>query len=152
MKPTTMLGRGDFPPDRHPVTIYLARLAQSSRRTMKQALDSVAAHLTHGKCDARTLDWGKVRHQHTHAVHAILMKKHAPSTVNKKMSAVRSVLKIAWRLGYIGADDHRLATNLPYLPVPISTTARAVTAGELRALFCSCALDRTPKGRATWPS
>jgi hypothetical protein len=42
--------------DRHPVAVYLARLAPSSRRTMRAALDAIAGLLSDDRCDAWSLD------------------------------------------------------------------------------------------------
>src|SRR5690242_16523304 len=80
-------------PDRHPALVYLARLAPGSRRTMRQALDSIADLLNSGRSDAETLDWASLRYQHTAAVRAILAERHAPATANKMLSALRGVLQ-----------------------------------------------------------
>src|SRR5947209_4133791 len=55
-------------PDQHPASVYLAHLARGSRRTMRQALDTIAAVLTEQHCNAETLGWALVRYQHTAAV------------------------------------------------------------------------------------
>ena len=41
-----------LPADRHPFHVYLRRLSEGSRRTMRQAADVIAQTLTEGKLDA----------------------------------------------------------------------------------------------------
>jgi integrase/recombinase XerC len=53
-----------LPPDRHPVHVYIARLGSGSRRTMREAVNIIAAILTGGKCDAEDLPWAALRYQH----------------------------------------------------------------------------------------
>src|SRR5262245_18319052 len=48
------------PAETHPVLVYVARLAPGSRRTMRQALDTVAGLLTGGQADALMLDWSRL--------------------------------------------------------------------------------------------
>jgi integrase/recombinase XerD len=134
--------------DRHPAAVYVASLAPGSRRTMWQALDVIAATLTGRQADAETLDWTSLRYQHTQAVRAALAKRYAPSTANKMLAALRGVLREAWRLSYVTAEDYHRAADLP--PVRGSTLprGRALTAGELRALFAAVSEDARPATRA----
>src|ERR1700737_1224635 len=91
--------------DRHPVAVYLARLAPSSRRTMLAGLNSIAGLLSDDRCDAWSLAWDKLRYRHTTAVRALLADgRYAPSTANRHLAALRGVLKECWRLGYVGAE------------------------------------------------
>ena len=70
--------------DRHPLAVYLARLAPSSRRTMRAALDGIARLLSDDRCDAWSLDWPQLRYRHTTAVRALLADgRYAPSTANR---------------------------------------------------------------------
>ena len=135
-------------PDRHPAAVYIASLAPGSRRTMRQAMDTVAGLLTGGESTAETIDWPALRYQHTQAVRAALAARYAPATANKMLAALRGVLREAWRLGYVMADDHRRAVDL----APVKGTAlprgRALTPGELRALFAVVADDTRPATRA----
>jgi len=76
--------------DRHPVAVYLARLAPSSRRTMRAALDAIAGLLTDNHCDALSLDWSQLRYRHTTTVRALLADgRYAPSTANRHLAALR---------------------------------------------------------------
>jgi hypothetical protein len=52
-----------------------------------------------------TLDWAGLRYQHTHAIRAKLSETRAPAGVNKILAALRGVLKEAWRLGLIDAEN-----------------------------------------------
>src|ERR1700694_5628687 len=80
--------------DRHPVAVYLARLAPSSRRTMRAALDAIASLLGDARCDTWSLVWEKLRYRHTTAVRALLADgRYAPSTANRHLAALRGVLK-----------------------------------------------------------
>src|SRR5216683_6923516 len=91
--------------DRHPVAVYLARLAPSSRRTMHAALNAIAGLLSDDRCDAWSLAWEKLRYRHTTAVRALLADgRYAPSTANRHLAALRGVLKECWRLGYVSAE------------------------------------------------
>lgn len=134
------------PPDRHPAAVYLARLSPGSRRTMRQALDAIAGLLTSERCTAETLDWGAVRYQHTAAVRAALAERHAPATANKMLSALRGVLKEAWRLGYLDAETYHRARDLPAIRGEALLRGRALAGGELRVLFAACAADPGPAG------
>jgi site-specific recombinase XerD len=134
------------PADQNPAAVYVAHLAEGGRPTMRQALNVIAGMLTSGRCDASTLEWGALRYQHTAAIRAALAGQYAPATVNKMLSALRGTLKAAWRLGQMDATAYQQAADLE--PVKGSTLprGRALSAGELRALFDTCAGDPSPAG------
>lgn len=132
------------PADRHPAATYLAQLAPGSRPTMRAALDTIAGTLTSGHDDASSLDWSALRYQHTAAVRAALAERYAPATANRNLAALRGVLRSAWRLGLVGADDFQRAVDLPPVRGESLPKGRALGAGELRALFDACARDRRP--------
>src|SRR4051794_29423805 len=88
--------------DRHPVAVYLARLAPPSRRTMRAALDAMAGLLSDDRCAAWSLACPQRLSRHTTAVRALLADgRYAPSTANRHLAALRGVLKECWRLGYV---------------------------------------------------
>jgi integrase/recombinase XerD len=162
------------PADRHPAKVYLARLAPGSRRTMRDALNVLAALMTSGRCDAETIEWSAIRYQHAQAVRSALMDPATPprvqdmldarrgvepkgqkrkptgpytaATANKMLAALRGVLREAWRLGLMTAEDHARATDLPSVKGSTLPRGRALSAGELRALFSTCAADQTAAG------
>jgi len=133
------------PLDQNPAAVYLARLAPGSRRTMRGALDTIASLLTAGRLDAEDLPWHKLRYQHTAAVRAALTEKYAPATANKHLAALRGVLKEAWRLVLMESDDYHRAVDLPGVKGSTLPKGRALSSGEIRALFDACA-DGTPGG------
>jgi site-specific recombinase XerD len=134
--------------DRHPAAVYLASLAPGSRRTMRQALDTVAAMLTGGRNDAETLDWPALRYQHTAAARSALAERYAPATANKILASLRGVLRQAWRLGYMNAEDYRRAADLEPIQGKTLPRGRALTPGELRTLFAAAAEEPHPTTRA----
>lgn len=140
-----LVSRTELPGDRNPAAVYLASLAPGSRRTMLQSLDTVAALLTGGKATARNLDWSRVRYQHSAAIRAALAESFAPATANKMLAALRRVLKEAWRLGQMDAESLHRAADVPTIKAETLPRGRALSSGELRALFESCA-DGTNAG------
>ena len=131
--------------DRLPAAVYLARLAPGSRRTLRGALDTMAALLTGGQADAMTCPWHLLRYPHAQAVRAKLDEQYAPATVNKHLAALRGVLQEAWRLEQMTAEDFHRAADLRGVkgtPIP---AGRSLAAVELRALFEACA-DGKPGG------
>jgi len=133
------------PPEEHPAAVYLAHLAAGSRRTMREALDTMAGLLTGGHADARTLDWGLLRRPHTAALRTVLAERYAPATANKMLAALRGVLKEAWRLDLIEVAPYQRAVDLPAVRGETLPRGRALPPGELRSLFAACA-DGTPLG------
>src|SRR5438105_10792378 len=128
--------------DRHAVAVYLARLAPSSRRTMRAALDAIASLLSDDRCDAWSLAWEKLRYRHTTAVRALLADgRYAPSTANRHLAALRGVLKECWRLRYVSAEDFQRASDLEPVRRSRLPRGRALQPGEVRALFAACEDD-----------
>lgn len=133
--------------DRRPALVYLAGLHSGSRRTMRAALDVIAAILTAKLCDAESCPWHALRFQHTQALRGQLAERYKPATANKMLSALRGVLYAAWQLGQMTAEDYNRARDVKRVKGSGLPRGRALSAGELRALFAACADDPTPAGR-----
>lgn len=125
--------------DQHPAAVYLASLAPGSRRAMREALDTIARILTGDEATtAVDIPWHQVRYQHTAAVRAALAERYAHSTANKMLSALRGVLKAAWRLGLMSADQYQTAVAVENVKGETVPAGRAIASGELAALMGSC--------------
>lgn len=137
-----------IPADRNPALVYLASLAAGSRRTMRQALDTIAQILTQGGCDHVTLPWGAIRFQHTQAVRSALQERYEAATANKILAALRQTLRTAWNLGYLSAEEYQRAINFKAVigEKPEAAVGRALKFGEWTALFAVCAADESPTG------
>ncbi|MFQ5856021.1 MAG: tyrosine-type recombinase/integrase [Anaerolineae bacterium] len=132
--------------DRHPAAVYLAGLSKSSRRPMAHALDMIAKLIAGDQADAWTINWPALRFQHTAAIRAALAERYAPATVNRQLSALRGVLKAAWRLGLMTAEEYHRAVDVDGITAEKLPSGRAITSGELAALMHVCAADPTPAG------
>ena len=141
--PTSQLVR-TIPLSQNPAVVYLARLTSDlSKRTMRAALDKIAA--LDGQ-DAFTLNWAALRYQHTLAIRAHLAATYAPATANKLLSALRGVLKEAWRLGQMSAEDYQRAVDLENIKAETLPTGRDLNFGEIKALADVCMSDTSPAG------
>jgi len=83
---------------------------------------------------------------HTQAVRSKLADQYEPATANKMLSALRGVLKEAWRLGQVDAENYHRAVDLPSVRGESPLRGRALTAGELRKIAAVCAEDESPAG------
>lgn len=126
------------PGPRNPARVYLARLAPGSRRTMAGALHAIAGLLIPG-ASLDTLPWWQLSYPYTQAVRAAIGARWAMSTANKTLAALRGVLKECWRLGLLESDAYQRAADLPSFRGTRLLRGRALSAGEVRALFASCA-------------
>ena len=127
-----------LPPDQHPALVYLSSLAPRSRRTMSGDLNAIAALLTSGRCDLMSLPWAGLRYSHCAAVRSVLAEKYAHTSANRMLSALRGVLKAAWRLGQLPTEEYHRAIDLAPVRGETLPRGRALSAGELRALFAVC--------------
>jgi integrase len=113
---------------------------------MRGSLNAIAAMLTAGSCDAMTLDWSKLRYQHTAAVRAVLMEKYSPATTNKMLTALKRVLQEALKLELISEKNYKGATDLRPVPGSKALKGRALNRDEIAALLSVCQNDSTPTG------
>jgi site-specific recombinase XerD len=88
-----------------------------------------------------------LRSQHTEAIRARLAERYAPATANRMLAALRGVLRKAWKLQQMTAEDFQRACDLAAIKGSTLPRGRALSAGELRALFGTCADDPTAAGR-----
>lgn len=125
---------------------YLAGLAPGSRRTMARALAVVAEIATGGKLDPISMPWHTLTAAHTAAIREQLAERYAPATANLHLAALRGVLKSAWRLGAMGADQRERAADVGSVRGSRLQAGRALAAGEVLALFGVCKADATAAG------
>ena len=141
-------------PDRDPARVYLAGLAAGSRRTMAQALDQVARIASGGQRKAEDLPWAALRYEHTQAIRAALRdlisprtgRPLSPATINKTLCALRGVLREAWRLGLLSAEDYHRAADLEPVRGATVLRGRALEPNEVAALFHVLQRDLSPAG------
>jgi site-specific recombinase XerD len=139
----------------NPAVAYIAGLGHGSRRTMTDALNTLAGLLSGGTQDAFTLPWGDLRSHHVDALRARLIDEYkpgttehyAPATVNKMLSALRGVLKKAFRLHLMPAEEYTMAKDVECVDSDTLPRGRMLAQGELHALFMTCAKDASYSGR-----
>lgn len=139
----TELVAASYQADKHPVLVYLASLSESSRRPQRAALDATA-RLVQPDADALTFPWHALRYQHTQAIRSQLAENYSASTANRHLSALRGVLKEAWRLGYVDAETYHRAIDLKAIKGQKAAQAekgRHLQQGEFLALLSACMDD-----------
>lgn len=126
----------------NPAAVYIASLAPGSRPAMQRALDVIAQLVTQDDgATAVNLPWGALRFQHTAAIRAALAGRYSHATANKTLSALRGVLKTAWRLGQMSAEDYHTAASVENVKGETIPAGRSITQGELGALLNTCGQD-----------
>ncbi len=98
--------------EEHPVAVYLAGLSPSSRRTMMGALEAIARLGMGERATAWDMPWHRLRLPHTPALRSALADGYAHTTANRMLSALRGVLKAAWKLGLMSGEEYQKATSV----------------------------------------
>jgi len=128
--------------DLNPAAVYLAGLAPSSRETMRRALNVIAGIVApEGGADYMGLPWAQLRFQHTAAIRSELATRYSHTTANLTLSALRGVLKAAWKLGMMTADEYQTAASVERVIGETVPAGRAIPSGELAALLNTCEQD-----------
>ncbi len=134
------------PGSTNPYLVYLSQLAVGSRRTMRESLEHIARMVSEGSLDAMNFPWSELRYQHTQAIYTHLLETRAPATANKMMAAVGRVLKEAWKLGQMSAEDYHRAIAIERRTGQRLLKGRALSAGEIAAILSVCCQDDSVKG------
>lgn len=131
---------------KHPAAVYLESLeSPDSRPAMKAALNTIAALVEHG-ATIETLPWHALRFAQTEAVRARLAQRYGARTVNRMLSALRGVLKTAWRLEQISTEDYRRAVDFKGLKSrDLPPSGRSVPINEVSAVLDAVASQNPPK-------
>lgn len=143
--------------DHNPAAVYLAGLSakagrgrQSSRDTMRIALNNLAGLLlgvdaAESGEDGRFLmvPWQQLGAQHTAALRSKLADLYSYRYANVHLSALRGVLKTAWRLGLMSEEQRARAADIENIKGQTVAAGRDVPSGELAALLDTCDTDPT---------
>ncbi|ACK74145.1 integrase family protein (plasmid) [Gloeothece citriformis PCC 7424] len=130
----------------HPAAVYLSSISPGSVATMRSSLNVIASLLTEGECDAMTLNWARLRYQHTAAIRAIFKERYCATTANKMLCALKRVLAEAVRLDLMEATDYAKAVDFPKIKGKKKLRGRALSGDEISALIEVCRQDESPLG------
>jgi len=120
--------------------------SENSRRTMRYALEIVAAIASNNKATLLTLPWHELRREHTLAIRAHVVRTYPKAnTVNLLLSALRGALKESWRLGLMSHEVYQAASDLKPAPGDNVDAGRMLESDELTRLFQACDTS-TPDG------
>ena len=132
--------------DRDAVEVYIASLAQGSRRAVTVRLRNVAAFLRDGEGDIFRSPWSQLRYEHLTAIKTGLLDGGmSPSTVNLHLYAVRGVLRAAANLGLVSSEQFFRVNQVKPVRGEKVPAGRELTLGEIAALISACQ-DGTPSG------
>lgn len=137
----------------NPAAVYLASLtSQQSRYTMTNALRTLVSMTTNREVSQVTpqmmlaFPWHRLRYQHTAAMRARLAERYSPANANRIISALRGVLKEAWRLGYMSAEEFQRAADIRNVKATALPSGRSLMVDELQRLADVCRRDPHPAG------
>ena len=144
--PLAPLASGEEPAAADPVRLYLAQLAPSSRRAVRSDLRQVAELLGSPGVPPEAIPWHRLRYPHLAALRQRLAERYAPASANRILSSLRGVLREAWNLGLLSAEELQRLMRVRAVRGHRLPAGRALSAGEIRTLFHLCAADPRPAG------
>ena len=121
----------------NPAVVYLASVAPGTRPAARQALGVVAGIVAPGAA-WDVFPYSRLRHEHMIAIRAELAARYAPSTANKCLYYLRGVLRAAWRLGQLGAEDLARALDVEPVKGERLPAGRDIAPAEIAAVFATC--------------
>ena len=129
--------------DQNPAAVYLSDKAETSRRVLLSDLRAISALI--GADTPFSVNWGAFRYQHTTMVRAALVTTRSDTTVNRMLSALKGVLKAAWLLDQMSAEDYHKSAAVKGVKATILPAGREILPDELARLFEACR-DGTASG------
>lgn len=124
--------------DQNPASVYLASLgSEKSRRAIRGALVRILRALG-SDADPILFPWASVRYQHAMVIRGALVAQYSPATVNQALSALRGVMREAFRLGFVTGEDWARVKDTRGVKGERLPRGHAVAPAELAALFAAC--------------
>jgi site-specific recombinase XerD len=134
------------PPKFSPATAYLSRLAPSSRLTMTKLLQRLV-ELLGSSTPAEGFPWAHLDYATTLQLRQALVSRYAPATANLALSALRGVLREAWRLGDMSYETFRRVSDLAHVRGDRLRPRRSVDTRSIDRLLTVTRNDETLRGR-----
>ncbi|MBI3960249.1 MAG: tyrosine-type recombinase/integrase [Chloroflexi bacterium] len=131
--------------DSSPVVAMLGSKGEASRRKYSESLRTITTLLT-GSEDA-ALRWESLQPAHVGMIRQALTERYSRSTVNRHIAALRSVMGVCWKMGYITHETFQLfhgETKSKTVSRSKYDTGRLVTGEEFAMLLGTC--DGSPLG------
>jgi integrase len=131
----------------NPARLYLGSLKGAGRRTQKQAL-RLAVNFWTGNPQRRPehFSWHRLTYEHLATLRSWLEHKYAPATANRVLSAVRQVVRHAWRCGFLERDEMERVIDVRSVRGRSLPRGREVPSAEIAAVYEACRRDESPFG------
>jgi integrase len=128
-----------------PYLVFLARFQAGSRRTMQGCLDRIAGIIL-GVSPVPGLGeatgWHRLSYSHVVFLRGRFAEQWpAPSYVNLHLSALRGVLKEAWKLGLMDPEEYHRARTVENVRGSRLPAGRDIRDDELTAMLTACLTD-----------
>lgn len=137
----------------NPVEIYLNSLNTArSMETMRGALVSVLCTLAEAKliplvadeitsADVLAFPWHSLRNAEMETLRGLLVRSFAPATAALYLTAVKGVLKKAWKQNLMSTDDYMRTVDVDAIRPNSVKAGRAVAVESLNTIFKQCESD-----------
>lgn len=121
-----------------PAATYLASKAPGSRPALRSGLRSLAVLLGGAGATVEVFAWHTVTYAQIVGARSKLMRRLAPSSVNRALSAFRGVVRASWLAGVMDAEAYRRAIAVESVSGAGLTRGRALDPAEVEKLFNAC--------------
>lgn len=120
-----------------PAAVYLARVAAGSRPAVRDSLRRLLDTAAPG-VPIDSFPWALLRYEHTQALRAAMATRYAPRTANKHLSVLRGVLREAWKLGHLTAEELERTLAFDGVKGDTPEVGRMLSRDDLARLFATC--------------
>lgn len=135
---TNLAPHTGVPSEQNAALVFLSSLTPGTLPAYRSALELFAQWLLKSKlAEPYDVPWGQLRYEHTSAFRSYLLTKNQASTVTKMLSAIRGVLKTAYRLNQISQDDYNKAIDLDRIRGNAKQMGRYIEGAEISQFYAA---------------
>lgn len=117
---------------------FLARYQSAeSRKAMLASLRAIC-QLYGPDLRPEEMPWAEMKPEHAQAIRSKLAEKYAPASARRHLSALKGLLREAWRAGVMSHEDYLRAADLAPVKGSRLTVGRALTGAEIDRMFAAC--------------
>jgi len=138
--PALPILRGEASIYANPVDTYLSGKSEATKRMVKSHMNKVAVLFDYE--DYQHTPWGSIQYEHLQTLIGVLQQqKHAHTTINAIISAVRGTVRAAMGMKLMSADDYQRLMLVKMVSGVRLPTGRMMSQGEIKALVDACLND-----------